>query len=173
MLWGGRSTLGGRLGVCDLMPRGRTSQQVSRLGAAARSGVTRAPTFYPSVPRIVIFHKTWEKSWRPMSTQLYCTRHFLQVFCLNFHNSCFVIKIARQRRRWGRSCRVCPGRPAQLESLPLPSPPQVEVVASALHHPVPLSTLCPLGCGLLQTGPCLASPAPLHPYVTPLRQPGR
>ena len=119
MLWGGRSTLRGRLGVCDLMPRGRTSQQVSPLGGPARSGVTRAPTFYPSVPNIVIFHKTWEKSWCPMSIQLYCTRHFLQVFCLNFHNNCFIIKIARQRRRWGGPCRICPGRPAQLESLAL------------------------------------------------------
>ena len=38
---------------------------MSLLGVPSRIRVTRVPSFYPSVPNIVIFHVTWKKSLEP------------------------------------------------------------------------------------------------------------
>ena len=87
-------------------------------------------------------------------------------------------RIARQKRQWGRALQDLSRKTSSvlgnLSSL-LPALPQLRCDPSpASPHPsvhtVPV--FCPLGCGLLQTGLCSARTAPLHPCITPLRQPG-
>ena len=62
---------------------------MSLLGVPSRIRVTRVPSFYPSVPNIVIFHVTWKKSLEPRKKVkvklLSCVQFFATPWTIAYH----------------------------------------------------------------------------------------